>query len=502
MLVDIQYVPHKEQLITSYVDEDGNIKLKYFKYDNPVGFESCNDSDTNKHPNYKTWYGKPIKFVPTTRPDRYSMYYFLDNLPEAEQKELFEYHEPKPYFVDIETEITDGFPDPVTAPNTVTAISIVFEDKIILMGIKELTKEEQSDILKDTNEYFKKLGLTYKMKYIQYADEFDMLKDFFYTYVPKMSFISGWNFVDFDWVYLVNRVRKINKVINGRICEIDPNVASFTRRLVKQTKDSNVELPMHRVVMDYMKLYNIFDTSIKVKESSSLDFVSEKLIGVGKIKYDGSLQKLYETDFKKFMYYNCVDSVLVHQIHLKCNYVSIAYAIACLANIKLTDVLSKMEDKLGSIAVTEGVLRKRFLAEDVILFRDPTYVDNSLSAGFAGGYVKEPIVGMNMWNACYDFSSLYPTTMRQFFISPENYRGIQMKDKMTHTLHLGKEILIDYNIHTVLVNGCVFEKNNSPTIKMLTDIFADRKKYKKMMLNKKEEVKKLQDELNALEKSL
>jgi hypothetical protein len=54
-----------------------------------------------------------------------------------------------------------------------------------------------------------------------------------------------------------------------------------------------------------------------------LDFVSNKLVGVDKIKYSGSLQKLYEDDFETFMYYNAVDSVLVQKIHEARNYISI-----------------------------------------------------------------------------------------------------------------------------------------------------------------------------------
>lgn len=76
------------------------------------------------------------------------------------------------------------------------------------------------------------------------------------------------------------------------------------------------------MIFDYMQLYEICDTSIKVKESSSLDFVANKL-SRWKIKYNGPLQKLYEDDFETFMYYNAVDSVLAQKIHESRNYISI-----------------------------------------------------------------------------------------------------------------------------------------------------------------------------------
>ena len=131
------------------------------------------------------------------------------------------------------------------------------------------------------------------------------------------------------------------------------------------------ELPAHRLIFDYMQLYEICDTSIKVKESSSLDFVSSKLVGVEKIKYNGSLQKLYEDDFETFMYYNAVDSVLVQKIHEARNYISIISAISSLAQIRIVDVVSQMNNALGSLAITEGVLRNRFRNMDnIVLFRD------------------------------------------------------------------------------------------------------------------------------------
>jgi DNA polymerase elongation subunit (family B) len=42
----------------------------------------------------------------------------------------------------------------------------------------------------------------------------------------------------------------------------------------------------------------------------------------------------------------------------------------------------------------------------------------------AGGWVKDPIVGMNRWVAVYDFASLYPTTQLHF-IAPETFIGVE-----------------------------------------------------------------------------
>jgi DNA polymerase elongation subunit (family B) len=468
-------------------------------------YVACEDTDLQRHPEFRSWDGKNVKQVDVNQPDRYAIYEFLDGLPESEKNEIFEFNLPKIYFIDIETEIVDGFPEAADvkdqdgnvtkegASTQVLSISIVYDDKIILLGLKDMPEDMQQRIKDNTNKYFEKFDTEYKFKYIKYDDEFDMLYAFFYKMTPKMPILTGWNFLKYDWLYLVNRSRKISKWVNGKEYKIDPAVSSLTKRMNK-IWSTEFEVPAHRMIFDYMQLYEICDTSIKVKESSSLDFVSNKLVGVEKIKYNGSLQKLYEDDFETFMYYNAVDSVLVQKIHDARNYISIIYAISSLAQIRIIDVVSQMNNALGSLAITEGVLRNRFRKMDnIVLFRDEK---GDADSTIAGGWVKDPVVGMNQWCVTYDFASLYPTTQRQFFIAPETFIGLQNeKDKSKCTN--GRPI--DPDKHVLCVNGVVFEKRISPTLNMLEDVYADRKKAKKVMMDKKEDLKKILDEIKQLE---
>ena len=508
MLVETQYLTNSKKLVVSYVDKSGDIKLKYYNWDNPMKYVACDDTDTQKHPDYHSWDGKSVKQIEVNHPDRYAIYEFLDALPDSEKAEIFEFNLPKVFFIDIETEIVDGFPEAADvkdqdgnvikegASTQVLSISIVYDDKIILLGLKEMPDDMQDRIINNTNKYFEKFGTEYKFKYIKYDDEFDMLYAFFYKMIPKMPLLTGWNFLNYDWLYLVNRSRKISKWVNGKEYKIDPAVSSLTKRINKAW-GTEYELPAHRMIFDYMQLYEICDTSIKVKESSSLDFVSQKLVGVDKIKYTGSLQKLYEDDFETFMYYNAVDSVLVQKIHEARNYISIIYAISSLAQIRIVDVVSQMNNALGSLAITEGVLRNRFRQQDnIVLFRDEK---GDAESTIAGGWVKDPVVGMNQWCVTYDFASLYPTTQLQFYIAPETFVGLQdEKDKSK----CSNGRIIDLNKHVVCVNGVVFEKRSSPTLRMLEDVYADRKKNKKIMMQKKEELKEVLDEIKKLESIL
>jgi DNA polymerase elongation subunit (family B) len=497
MLIETQYLQNTKKLVVSYVDKSGDIKLKYYDWENPQKYVACEEDDPKKHPTYKSWDGKSIKLESVSNPDRYATYEFLDALPEKEKTEIFEYNLPKIFYIDIETEIVDGFPDAETAPTKVLSISIVYDDKIILLGLKEMPKDMQERIIENTNKYFKKFGTEYKLKYVKYDDEFDMMYDFFYKMIPQMPLMTGWNFINYDWVYLVNRARKLKKFANGKEYSIDPAVSSLTKRMNKVWM-TNQEMPAHRMIFDYMQLYEICDTTIKVKESSSLDFVSNKLVGVDKIKYTGSLQKLYEDDFETFMYYNAVDSVLVKKIHEAKNYISIIFAISSLAQIKIIDVVSQLNNALASLAITEGVLRNRFRkGENIILFKDEK--EGGENEGIAGGWVKDPVPGMNRWCVTYDFASLYPHCQKQWYIAPENFVGIQDKNNPEYC---DNGMKINKEEHVVCVNNVVFKKRNSPTIQMLNDVYHDRKKNKKIMMQKKDELKKILDEIKKLESEI
>lgn len=570
MLIDTQYKGDK--LIISYVDKKGSIKLKYYNWDTPMKYVVCEDNDPLRHKKFKSWDGKSVKQIPVAYPDRYAIYEFLDSLPQEEQDEIFEFNTPNMYFIDIETRIVDGFPEAEDildkegnivkegAATEVLAISVVYDDKIFLLGLEDMSDVMKERITQRTNEYFKPLGdnIEYKFKYIKYDSEFDMLYFFFNNMVPKMPLMTGWNFLNYDWLFLVNRARKLVKYDNGKEYRINPSISSPTRKLNKKW-GAKYEEPSHRMIFDYMQLYEIADTSIKVKESSSLDFVSGKLIGVNKIKYVNSifklnnslsikgyqfkkddilrpdlnvdeityymyhdlsridltkdefekirnnfreinvsdLQSLYDNDFEIYMYYNCVDSVLVQKIHQTRDYISIIFAISSLARIKITDVVSQMNGALASLAITEGVLRNRFRdLENIVLFKDDTREKDSST--IAGGWVKEPLTGMNKWVVCYDFASLYPTTQRQFFIAPENFIGLQSKNDKTKCSN-GKDITSDM---VVCVNGAVFLKRRSPTIKMLEDVYADRKVNKKKMFVAMDELDETEKEIKRLEKML
>ena len=503
MLIDYEY--KNQNLILSYIGNDGNIKLKYYRWSNPTKFVTCDANDPQKSGKYVTWDGESVKEIYTRNPNRYSIYDMLDKLPKDEYDTIFQYKEPNIFFVDIENEILDKKPEPHLAESAIQSISIVFKDKVIVMGTGELTKNQEESINSDINNYFDKFGVEYKFKFIKYKNEYELVFNFFNKYVPKMPVITGWNFLNYDWVFLVNR---------ARILGIEPNVSSFTKKLTPSFEDNKFwEMPAHRLIVDYMELYDKWDTSVKVKESKSLDFVSESVLGVKKVNYEGNLKILHETDYKKFIFYNAVDSVLVQKIHNKMKYIDILYGIATLSKIKVVDAYN-------TLPVTEGILRSKLKKEKNIVLCKRDVVETER---VDGGWVKIPRKGMAQWTCCYDFASLYPTTMRQFNISADSYKGYvdreiirSRKNQLTNHFkqfenmeYIDEEYAV-FNNHRlkidkndlVLLNGAVFKNEMGVVNNVMGNIYADRKSYKKRMFKAHNDMEEYKKELEKLENDI
>lgn len=486
MLIDFEYKNNK--LIISHIDDNGNIKLKYYDWYNPTKFIKCESDDPDRNEKYTTWDGINVKEIYSKYPNRYSVYEYLDKLPKDEQDELFNFKQANIFFIDIENEILDGKPDPKAAQSEIQTISIVNKDKVMVIGTRKLSDSEIESIRTNINDHFKKYNTNYQFKYVYYKNEYELLLNFFKLMVPKMAVLTGWNFVQYDWVFLVNRARNIG---------IDPSLASFTGKLVQSYQD-DTEMPAHRLIVDYMDLYAKWDTSIKIKESNSLDFVADNILGVKKIQYNGNLTHLYKNNYKDFVFYNAVDSCLVQQIHFKMKYIEVLYSVASVSAIKTIDAFS-------TLAVTEGILRRRMREEKNIIFCKDEHSSSGMGESkteeiIKGGWVKEPVRGMSTWVTCCDFSSLYPTTMQEFNISADSYKGQKIKNT-NYAMFNGKKNLIEDD-DIITINNSVFKNEDGVVKKVMRDIYLQRKAFKKKMLVVKDEMNELEKELKELEESL
>lgn len=489
MIVNYEY--NNGKLLISYIDNKGKLQFKNYNWQYPLQWNVTHEKDLNKSNKYTTWDKKPVKQVNVRYPNRYAIYEFMDKLPEHEKEEIFAYNEPNMFFCDIEVEITDGFPEAHIAANPITAVCIINKNTVFLMGLKPLSEKELSKMEKDLNEYLKDHNTKYKIQWNFCETENELLEIFFNEIMPKIPVLTGWNFVGYDWVYFVTRARKLG---------INPNVASPTGKLIRPWKKSKPgqfdkpsyeELPKHRLVFDYMDIFNKWDRSIKIMESNKLDFIANKVLGVKKLELGMPLKDLYHKDWYKYCLYNCIDTALVQLIHNKQRTFDLMLAVSNLAKVQI-------EDSLSAIRVTEGIFFKEYLDAGIVMAKgesNPIFDNNSneeetADEELAGGYVKYPSIGLKPWITVFDFSSLYPTTMRQFNIGPESYKGIKIND--TTSILNGKEYTIQPN-DIVLLNNTVFENNEGITKGLLTNLFAKRKAEKNIGLSHKKQKQLVND---------
>ena len=467
MILDIEQ--RQNDIIISYYDAEGKVAFKRYNVDKFRNWYVCDEKDRNKSSKYKNWDGRPIKEGPARQFNKFSLVYFLDNLPQKDQDEIFAYNMPKTYFVDIETEIVDGFPRAEEAKSRILTFSIITpERKAIVLGLDDLSADQIQKIEDDTNKYFENFDQDWEFKYHKFKSEYDMVYTFVHKFMPKFPMMTGWNFINYDWQYITNRCKRL---------QIDITEAAITKSL-----DRNDGRPLHMGILDYMQLYDKYDRSVKVKESNSLDYVSGQVLDVKKIKFTGSLQDLYRDNFTKYVYYNVVDSVLVHYIDQKLKSMEVIMTLASITKMPLYKAASP-------VAVTESLMARKLSEMDMRIGQE--YKEDGQKDGqYTGAFVKEPVVGFYEGVSAFDFASLYPSIMRQFNISPDAYVEQVYKDQVTERRKDKDVIVCD--------NGVVYKKEDSILKKILSDLYAQRKQYKKTSYDYFSKADALKKKINLL----
>ena len=172
---------------------------------------------------------------------------------------------------------------------------------------------------------------------------------------------------------------------------------------------------------------------------------------------------------------------LVDQLEDKMKLVELAVTMAYDAKVNFEDVYSQVR--------MWDTMIYNFLKEKNIVI--PPKKQSNKDAQYAGAYVKEPVPGLYEWVVSFDLNSLYPHLIMQYNISPETllphrYSGISV-DKI-----LNQEVdLSDLKGQTVCANGACYDTTRQGFLpKMMQKIYDERKQYKKLMLQAKQEYEK------------
>lgn len=452
-----------KNLKVSYFDENGDVAYQMIPIPNDEFYEwqlhEIGKSDTS----YTSWNGKPVQKKKAFFLNKWRIEEILHKQPDYIKEKIYSSHEPKKFFVDIETEVDHEWPIPSIARHKITAISFAHNDMLAVLGTKFLDSNQICTIKDKINKYLNDHGYeSIKFSYIYYKTEYDMIYSFFNKAIQKMPLLSGWNFIKFDWTYLINRCKNL---------AIDPSVASVNGKLIGRD-----ELPVHRVVVDYLEIYKKWDRVI-FKENNTLDYVAKTALGMGKIPYNGTLQDLYESNFEQYVYYNAIDSILVKLIDDKISTMTTYLKLGNITKVEANRAFSP-------IAMAESVITREFYDRMKIFPVIKNRGNNKKS--YEGAFVFSPIKGMYDWVVSFDFASLYPSIMRQWNMSPESYKGKETKKPDSKN--------IAYS-----VSGSCFDTSEDSIFRtVLADFYGRRTIAKNKMNIIKEEI----DTLEKLKKTL
>jgi len=313
------------------------------------------------------------------------------------------------------------------------------------------------------------------------------------------TIITGWNSGYFDIPYMYYR-----------ICSLFGEEEASRLSPLGEIKFNDYD-PEQPVVLcglnhlDYMLLFKKFIT--KQEPSYKLGDIGEKYVKLGKIEYeDGNLDKLFREDIDKFIEYNIRDVDILIELDKKMQFIILAILICHLCHVPYEQIYY-------STAMNEGAILTYLKRKNIVSPNKPTTINPNLKnivEEYAGGYLKDPVPGLYEWVSDLDFTSLYPSIIRNMNMGLETLVGrIQNRDKYDNQWGLADlkkldpekeitiekvnknrkivkseikvgnliEIIEDNNLY-VAANGTLFKQDQtSIVVEVLNDWFAKRKEY-------------------------
>jgi len=424
MILDRTWNKKDQNLIISYIDKLGNRQF-FKKYLHHIKSYEYDDNGE-----FETWDGKRCKkiFKETLdyTPNEFELLEFMYELPKDLNQVMHAQYFPKLYFFDIETEISNEFPDPEVADQKVTSISLVGPNlSCIVYGLHNLNKEQIERFKKryldwlNNNEFaaslIKNNGWEPKVLYQYFPTEEKMLEHFFTIIIPKIACLAGWNSYGFDMLYLTNRISKLfgRNVAMNMIRKSSPT--GEIKRYSWEDMSKNKKYfygPAHSIILDYMEIVKQYDYILRPYESYSLDWVGSHAVNAHKIKYEGTLQDLYERDPEWYYFYNGIDSLIGELIHYKLKAIESPCAVSSVTLVPL-------QAAFGQVALGTANVFEEFYSQGKKIVYDYDSIDR-VKIPYEGAFCG-CVPGRYEFTVCFDFASLYPRQVRSCNLSFENF---------------------------------------------------------------------------------
>lgn len=305
--------------------------------------------------------------------------------------------------------------------NTKEKMCFIIDEKGVMNGITS----ENKKIIPCTNEQ----DLMYK--FIKKWEELDP------------TIVVGYNSDFFDIPYLYYRIRKM-------LGDAWANRLSPIKKIKESPWKTDSPITIGGVSsLDYMILHKKF--IVKEEPSYKLDAIGLKYANLGKIEYEGSLDKLFAEDINKFIDYNIRDVEIIEALEDNLQFINLTILICHLChtpyemiyfNTLLNEgaILTYLKRK-GIIPNNKPHTINRFIrdfvvgdyvkvgetTEGIVVGHHDGIVEVQLKSGMvkqypereakkydpsAGGYLKDPVPGLYVNLIDLDFTSLYPSIIK------------------------------------------------------------------------------------------
>ena len=354
--------------------------------------------------------------------------------------------------IDIEVGSENGFPEPASATEPITAITFKIAGHFYVFGCGDYDNNRDD------------------VTYLKCRDENNLIMRFLDMWEETSpDIVTGWNIQFFDIPYLNNRITKL--MGDNTAKRLSPFRRIGERTTTIHNKQQVAFDLIGIAILDYIELYKKFTYS--QQESFSLNHIAYLELGEKKLDYSEveSLHQLYRTNFQKFIEYNIHDVELVDRIDAKMQLIDMALALAYDAKVNYTDVFTQ-------VRMWDTLIHNELIEQNIVV---PQNVRTPKDEQYAGAYVKDPIIGMHEWVVSFDLNSLYPHLIMQYNVSPETIvEGSHTSISIDNLLNSEYQAQGEY---CMAANGHYFKRDKQGFLPaMMQRMYDDRSLYKKKMI--------------------
>ena len=370
------------------------------------------------------------------------------------------------YTLDIETSSEQGFPQIDNPTEEILLITLrnLSTKKIYSWGCRPFDATKMSTSKS-----------AHLVKYTQCSSEQELLESFMQFYTQEYpDIVTGWNVNMFDIPYLISRMRYL--MGEDATKKFSPWGAVKSINKTINNKYVTVYDLFGVEIIDYLDLYKKF--TYANQESYKLDHIASVELKRKKLEhgYD-TLKELYTKDWQLFTEYNIIDVELVDQLEDKLKLIELLLTMAYDAKCNYSDIFSQ-------VRTWDCIVYNHLLKKNVII---PNKTTKRVARIFEGAYVKEPRSGHYEWVVSFDATSLYPSIIMQYNMSPEMFEYDMTKRRNTNVEGLlKKEYTLDSlrdEEYCMTANGYCYRTNKLGFFPEIVErMFQERQDYKKQMI--------------------